>query len=206
MAKKRDSGKGKAKGAGEASPAKLEEVFAEVTRRTDAFCNEHLDAEYAALSRLVADSLKAEPDFPLLKYTPQGWAAGIVFTVGWVNFITDPEQKPHMKSKELCRLLGVSESTAMARSKEIRKRFEIGAMDPRLCRESLMDDNPMAWMIQLDNGMIDDARRYPRRAQQQMVDMGLIPYVHPEAKEEADVDDADGVEDGNGQPGNGHPA
>jgi hypothetical protein len=128
--------------------------------------------------------------------------------VGWVNFLTDPEQKPHMKSKELCRLLGVSESTAMARSKEIRKLFEIGPMDPRLCRRALMDDNPMAWLIQLDNGMIDDARRYPRRAQQEMVDMGLIPYVHPDAKDEEDGDagEEDAIDGGDGRAGNGHPA
>jgi Domain of unknown function (DUF6398) len=213
MAKRTRLGGGKGKGGGkEAERAKLDAVFAEITRRTDAFCKEHLDAEYADLSRMVAENLRNERKSPLLKGTPEGWAAGIVYTVGWVNFLSDPAQKPHMKSKELFRLMGVSESTGTARSMEIRKLFKLTGFDPRLCRRSLMDDNPLVWLIQLDNGIIDDARRYPRHMQEQLVEMGLIPYVHPdaadEAGEEGDAEEAsdDGVAEGNGHAGNGHPA
>jgi hypothetical protein len=216
MAKKTGAGRGKGKGGGkQADRTRLEAVFAEITRRTDAFCNEHLDAEYADLSRMVAENLRAEKKSPLLKGTPEGWAAGIVYTVGWVNFLSDPAQKPHMKSKELFRLMGVSQATATARSMEIRKLFKLMAMDPRLCRRSLMDRNPLAWLIQLDNGIIDDARRYPRPMQEQLVEMGLIPYVHPDAAEEAGEegdgedgagDDGAGEGEGDAHAGNGHPA
>ena len=212
MARKRETGGGGKSSGKETDRAKLDAVFAEITRRTDAFCGEHLDAEYADLSRMVAENLRNEKKSPLLKGTPEGWAAGIVYTVGWVNFLSDPEQKPHMKSKELFRLMGVSESTGTARSMEIRKRFKLTGFDPRLCRRSLMDDNPLVWLIQLDNGIIDDARRYPRHMQEQLVEMGLIPYVHPDAADEAGDDDGeegatdDGVAEGNGHAGNGHPA
>ena len=212
MARKGEPGGGKGKRKGGDPPGKLDELFAEITRRTDAFCNEHLDAEYAELSRMVTENLRGEKKSPLLKGTPEGWAAGIVYTVGWVNFLSDPDQKPHRKSKELFRLMGVSESTGMARSAEIKKLFKLTAFDPRLCRRSLMDKNPLVWLIQLDNGIIDDARRYPRHMQEQLVEMGLIPYVHPDAAEEASEEgdgkeaaEGDGVGDGNGHAGNGHP-
>lgn len=44
-----------------------------------------------------------------------------------------------------------------------------------------MDQNPMAWMIQV-NGLIADARRLPREVHEEAFREGLIPYV-PEKEE-----------------------
>ena len=82
--------------------------------------------------------------------------------------------------------------------------FKLMAMDPRLTRTSLLAENPMVWMVMLDNGMIDDARRYPRSVQQEPVDSGILPFVHPEAVDdlgeegEDEEDDRHGVASSNG--------
>jgi len=52
---------------------------------------------------------------------PRSWAAGIVYSVGWVNFLSDPSQEPHMKTADLAEAIGVSEATIMAKSKVIRE-------------------------------------------------------------------------------------
>jgi hypothetical protein len=39
-----------------------------------------------------------------------------------------------------------------------------------------MDDNPLAWMIQV-NGLVADARRLPREIQEEAFRKGLIPYI-----------------------------
>jgi hypothetical protein len=208
MAKTPKSG-GKSGGGGKREPgakAEAEAVLADVVRRTDAFCAEHLDEEYAELCRLLAGDLARKRPSPLLRGKPEGWAAGIIYTVGWVNFLTDPSQTPHMKSADLFRLTGVSGATVQARSSEIRKMFKLMAMEPRLTRTSLLADNPMVWMVMLENGMIDDARRYPRSVQQELVDSGILPFVHPEAVDDVGEEEQGEEDCGDEQPssnGNG---
>lgn len=179
-------------GGGKRPLHKLDDVYAEVVERTDAFCAAHLDAEYADLCRMLAENLRNERPSPLLKGTPAGWAGGIVYTVGRVNFLSDPDQRPHMKSEDLYKHIGVSEATVQARARDIRVLYDLGPMDPRLSRRSMLDDNPMVWMFELENGLIDDARRYPRAAQEQLVQLGIIPYVHPTARDVHNDDDGDG--------------
>ena len=41
---------------------------------------------------------------------------------------------------------------------------------------SLIDENPMAWMISVD-GFILDARQAPRAIQEEAFRKGLIPYL-----------------------------
>src|SRR4051794_38922624 len=187
--------------------AAVEAVMADVVRRTDAFCAEHLNEEYAELCRMLAGDLARKRPSPLLRGKPEGWAAGIIYTVGWVNFLTDPSQTPHMKSADLFRLTGVSGATVQARSSEIRKMFNLMALEPRLTLTSQLADNPMVWMITLESGLIDDARRYPRSVQQELVDQGVLPFVHPDAVDDVGEEGDDEVEEdedgGPSQNGNG---
>src|SRR5438045_4896368 len=104
-------GKGAKSGDGDkrspSGKAAAEAVLADIVRRTSAFCAEHLNEEYAELCRMLAANLADKRPSPLLRGKPEGWAAGIIYTVGWVNFLTDPAQTPHMKSADLFRLTGV---------------------------------------------------------------------------------------------------
>ena len=63
-------------------------------------------------------------------------------------------------------------------------------MDPRWTLPSLIDRNPLAWMISVD-GFILDARRVPRHLQEEAFRKGLIPYIpgeesQPEAQQGAE--------------------
>jgi hypothetical protein len=178
--------------------ATIETVLADIVARTDAFCAEHLDEEYAELCRMLAEDVARKRPSPMLRGKPEGWAAGIIYTIGWVNFLTDPSQTPHMKSADLFRLTGVSGATVQARSSEIRKTLKLIPMEPRLTRTSGLADNPMVWLVTLDNGMIDDARRYPRSVQQELVDRGILPFVHPDAVDDVGEEGEDQEDDGNG--------
>lgn len=64
---------------------------------TDAFCREFLNDEYAELCRKLAAALARKRPSPLLRGKPKTWACGIVRTIGWVNYLDDPSQKPHLK-------------------------------------------------------------------------------------------------------------
>jgi hypothetical protein len=146
----------------------------------DAFCREHLDEEYAALCRKLAGVLARKRPSPLTQGKPESWASGIVRVIGWVNFLGDPSQPHHMKMTDIDRGFGVSEATGSAKATAIRKLLRLRPFDPEWTLPSRMEQNPLAWMIQV-NGLITDARHLPREIQEEAFRKGLIPYIpgHP---------------------------
>ncbi|MHC5598000.1 MAG: DUF6398 domain-containing protein [Nostoc sp.] len=53
-----------AKPVGEKVPKQMEGKFEEITRLTDAFCSQHLNAEYAEMSRQLAAALCRKRSVP----------------------------------------------------------------------------------------------------------------------------------------------
>jgi hypothetical protein len=104
------------------------------------------------------------------------WAAAILYTIGRVNFLFDKNQNPHLEARELCRLIGVSQNTASAKSTEIMEVLNLMQFGPEYTLPSKMNQNPMAWMISV-NGLIVDARYAPRAIQEEAFRKGLIPYL-----------------------------
>jgi hypothetical protein len=58
----------------------------------------------------------------------------------------------------------------------IRKLLRIPRFAPEWTLPSRIDQNPMAWMIQV-NGLIMDARHAPREVQEEAFRKGFIPYI-----------------------------
>ncbi|MGZ3385237.1 MAG: DUF6398 domain-containing protein, partial [Isosphaeraceae bacterium] len=98
----------------------------------------------------------------------------IVRVVGWVNFLGDPSQPHHMKMTDIDEGMGVSEATGSA--KAIRDLLKTHPLDPEWTLPSRMEQNPMAWMIQV-NDLNFDARHLPRDIQEAAFRKGLIPYI-----------------------------
>ena len=151
-------------------------VYDAVVRLTDAVCDEHLDAEYKELSREIAAALCRKRPSPLVSGKPQGWACGIIHVIGRVNFIGDPSFPPHMKTAELAAAFGVSEGTMHAKARSIENVLRVHALDPRWTVPSLIELNPLTWMVEID-GLVVDLRTMPRDVQEQALDAGLIPFI-----------------------------
>lgn len=142
----------------------------------DAFCREHLNDEYAELCRKLTEKLARKRPTPLVSGRPNTWACGIVRTIGWVNYLDDRSQRPHLKLTAIDKAFGVAESTGQGKSMLIRKMLRIRPMDPKWSLRSQIDNNPMAWMITV-NGFTLDARFLKREIQEQALKQGLIPYI-----------------------------
>jgi hypothetical protein len=155
----------------------------------DTFCREHLNAEYLLLCRRLVGLLARKRPSPMVNGTAAAWACGIVRTIGWVNFLDDKTQQPHMKMAEVDHAFGVSTGTGQGRSKAIRDMLKMRPFDPEWTLPSRMDRNPVAWLIQV-NGMLVDARYLPREIQEQALQRGLIPYI-PE-NQDANDDEIEG--------------
>lgn len=154
------------------------DLFLELASRTDAVCDACLDEEYRELCRELTAELVRKGRFAF-KGRIRSLASGIVHAAGWVNFLDDPTQPCHKTSAELAHRCGVSHSTMMDKSRQVRKFLRIAPMDPRWTRTDLLLENPNVWMI-LVNGVMVDARDASRELQVAAFEQGVIPFIPPD--------------------------
>lgn len=160
----------------ESVPVKMRQVYDAVVALTDPFCAEHLNDEYAQLCRRLAAALCRKRPSPLLSGQLRTWACAIVYTAGSENFLFDRSQTPYMAAADIADGFGVAKSTAGNKAKTVRDALKIKPYDWHWSLPSRLDDNPLAWLIQVD-GIMVDARRVPREIQEEAYQRGLIPYV-----------------------------
>jgi hypothetical protein len=158
------------------SKAEKDEVLRVILGMIDQFCKDHLNEEYAVLCRKLAEKLARKRPSPLLHGSPSTWASGIVRTIGWVNFLHDKSQTPHMRLSDIDPHFGVSASAGAAKQAAIRKMLNLHLMDPNWSLPSRLEDNPLVWMLEV-NGLLVDIRYAPREVQEIAFNKGLIPYI-----------------------------
>jgi len=154
----------------------MRERYEAVTGITDEFCGGYLNEEYAGLSRKMAAALSRKRPSPLECGRDKSWAAGIVYALGRVNFLSDKSREPHMSLAEMCEKIGVSQSNASSKSREIWYRLDLMQLHPDWCLPSMLEENPLAWIVEV-NGLPVDVRIMPREVQEEAYRLGLIPYV-----------------------------
>lgn len=157
-------------------PSTLQPLFDELAALTDTFCRQHVNDEYAEICRKILTDLCRKRSCPLVKGKAQAWAAGVVYSAGYVNFLNDKAQKPHMATAELCKLWGIGQSTVFSKHAAIRNALGLMPFQPEYSLRSLIAENPMVWMISV-NGIMMDARTAPREIQEEAFRQGVIPFI-----------------------------
>lgn len=175
----------KKKAAPPSDAAKAQAALDAVLALVDPFCHERLNREYAAVCRKLAEKLARKRPSPLLSGKPNGWAAGVVRAVGFVNFLQDPSRKPFMKTADIDAAFGVSEATGGGKSLAVRKLFKMHQFDVEWTLPSFMDENPLAWMVMVD-GFVQDVRTLPRAVQEAAFRRGMIPYLPSSSGSDSD--------------------
>jgi hypothetical protein len=163
-------------------PEKLRSLHDPIAALIEPFCAEHLNEEYRVCCMTLLATLARKRPTPLVNGKPNSWACGIIRAIGFVNFLDDKSQKPHMKSAEIDKHFGVSTATGQARSKLIRDLLKIKNFEPAWTLPSRLNDNPLVWLVQV-NGFLCDARHLPREIQEDAVQRGIIPYLPPTSAE-----------------------
>ncbi|MGB7981916.1 MAG: DUF6398 domain-containing protein [Candidatus Nanopelagicales bacterium] len=143
---------------------------------TDAVCMEHLDAEYAGLCRRMVGKLGRKRPSPLTRGDQRIWAAGVVYALGQVNFLFDPQQTPHATAEQLSGWLGVKKTTMGNKARLIRDTLALSHFDNEFMRRDVVAANPLTWLLEVD-GVVVDVRHAPVHLQVRAFELGLIPYV-----------------------------
>lgn len=156
-------------------PMPFRERYAELVDIVDEFCAAHLNDEYRDVSRrLTADM--CQDGSPILKGRAKSWAAGIIWSVGRVNFLSDKSFEPYMTQDQFSKEIGVSPATISAKSRAIWNGLELMQFDPDYTIVSQQDCNPLTWMVEVD-GFLLDLRAAPRELQEVAFEQGIIPFI-----------------------------
>ena len=164
-------------------PKPMQAAYHAVVTLTDAFCDELLNDEYRDLARAMTAALCRKRPSPLNSGKPRGWACGIIYLLGQLNFLSDKATQPYMTMADLCAAFGVGQSTANAKAKGIADALHTNRMDPAWMLRSIVDRNPLIWMAQV-NGLLVDLRDMPREVQVIAHSTGMLPYI-PADREDA---------------------
>lgn len=157
-------------------PKGMRPTYAAVAALTDAFRRDYLDEAYRELAQRMTAKLCRKRPSPLNSGQPRTWACGIIYTLGQINFLTDPSTQPFMTTADLCAKFGVGQSTASAKARAISEVLDTGRMNPEWSLPGLLDQNPLVWMAEV-NGIIVDLRDMPREVQVAAFEAGMIPYI-----------------------------
>ncbi len=156
-------------------PQAMQERAAKVIAVTDEVCLKDLDAEYAKLARrLVARLARKRPSL-LTRGEARIWAAGALYALAQVNFLFDHTQSPHMTAAELATAVGVKQTTMANKAGMINRSLGIGLFEPELTRVAMLEQHPVAWIVELSNGLLVDARTLSEEMQAEARRLGLIP-------------------------------
>jgi hypothetical protein len=161
-------------------PMPFRERYAELIDIIDEFCASHLNDEYRDVSNQLAADL-CQDGSPILKGKARSWAAGIIWSIGRVNFLSDMSFEPAMSQQEFSKAIGVSPATISAKSRAIWNGLDLIQCDPDYTVVSQADRNPLIWMAEVD-GFIMDLRSAPREIQEAAFEEGLIPYIPADRK------------------------
>jgi hypothetical protein len=156
-------------------PMPFRERYDELMTIISQFCDAHLNDEYKNVCQRITEDL-CEEGSPILKGKASSWAGGIIWTAGRVNFLSDSDHEPTMKQSDFAKLIGVSPATISAKSREIWDGLDLMQMDPDYTITSMLNENPLVWMIEVD-GFIIDLRTAPRELQEVAFEEGLIPFI-----------------------------
>ena len=154
----------------------------ELIALTARFCADHLDEEYGALcAKLIRRLARKRPSLLETGQT-RVWVGAVLYAVGDVNFLFDPAQHPYMKFDELSRVTCLSKSALSTKARLIVNLLRIMPLEPEYCRQGILQQNPFAWMIEV-NGILVDARTLPLDEQVELARRGLIPETAGERHE-----------------------
>lgn len=151
-------------------------VAEEIVGITDSVCLSVLDEEYADLARRAVAKLARKRPSPLQAGRRASWAAGVVYALGHVNFLSDPASEPCVSADQLSAAFGVAASTMSSKARQVRDLLRISHFSPEFQRADVVAQNPLAWIIEV-NGLAVDARHVPPGIQAEAYRRGLIPYL-----------------------------
>lgn len=136
-----------------AEKERIESTSQELIELTGEFCEEHLNEEYAELSRKLIEKMGRKHQVPFLQGWNESWAAGVIYALGQINFLFDESFEPYVAAGDIPEYFGISQSTATQKARTIRDMFDMGYYDQEFSTTRAQESNPLNDMAVV-NGLL----------------------------------------------------
>ena len=133
---------------------KIIEKQQEIIRLAKSFCDEKLDAEYAALAEKLICKLGRKRNVPFATGQTAVWAAAIIHALGTINFLFDKSFEPHVSIDEINDFFVTKKSTTGNKSKQIRDLLKLGYWDEEFSTNGMKINNPFENLMKADGFII----------------------------------------------------
>jgi len=120
---------------------------------TTAFCEQQLDDEYEQLCEKLIRKMSRKRNVPYLSGGIEIWAAGVIYALGQINFLSDRSFEPYATPDDICDHFGTNKSTTSQKAKAIRDMFKMTYGDDEFSTERNKKDDPFAKLMMI-NGLI----------------------------------------------------
>jgi hypothetical protein len=164
-------------------PKEMKDKFQALTELSDDFCKKYLNEDYAILARRAFLHLCNEKQNSVARGRADIWVCAVLYALGQNNFLGDKATAPYMSMEDLCKKCGVSQSTAMNKSRLVRDTLEMDFFNAEWMLPDIIEDSIQFWLVPV-NGLLVDARNLPRDMQETAFEQGLIPYIHTDNERE----------------------
>ncbi|MBN1316779.1 MAG: hypothetical protein JXA42_14970 [Anaerolineales bacterium] len=131
------------------------------------FCDLYLNDEYRELSEKLILKMKRKRQVPFMRGTADTWAAAVIFALGQINFLFDPETEPTIKPDVIADHFGISRSTVGQKAKTIRDMFDLFYWHPEFSTAQMADSDPNKDMVVID-GFIVPISMLPPKVQAEL--------------------------------------
>lgn len=137
-----------------AEKERIESTSQELIELTGDFCEEHLNEEYAELSRKLIEKMGRNQEVPFLQGLNESWAAGVIYALGQINFLFDERFEPYVQAGAIPEYFGISQSTATQKARTIREMFDLEYYDTEFSTDHAQESNPLNDMAVVDGLLV----------------------------------------------------
>ena len=131
---------------------KINTIKQELIKLTSEFCSKYLDEEYKKLSEKLILKMSRKRNVPFLSGRINVWAAGVIYSLGQVNFLFDKSFEPYVTPDDICNYFETSKSTTSQKAKIIRDMFKMDYWNSEFATEMMKKNNPLNDIVMV-NGL-----------------------------------------------------
>lgn len=128
------------------------------------FCQDMLDEEYETLCVELVKKLGRKRTVPFMTGKLDNWAASIVYTVGYLNFLFDKSFEPYIPSTDINNYFFTNSTTVASKSKTIRDLLKLDRFDNEFSTARMTENNPLNQYVVV-NGLIVSIDSLPEEHQ-----------------------------------------
>lgn len=144
---------------------KVKQRETELIQQTTAFCQDHLDRDYAELCEKCIRKMGRKRAVPFERGHLNIWAAAVVYALATINYAFDSSFDPTITRDQIHDFFNTKQSTVSNKSKTIRDMFKMKPFGSEFATNHMTESNPMNEMVTVD-GFIVPISSLPEEYQQ----------------------------------------